>query len=134
MRTQHIAILCVAVVVSCGNAYVWHEVQPTWHDITSNILADPPDAEMGALFAGAMSMIPMAGVGLTPAPRHKKHYRFLAGCWFAGTILLLGMVLMIADTVGYTTLLWPTAAGLGGVAVIAAANGMRQIAAPRLAA
>lgn len=134
MRTQPLAILCVAAIVVCGNAYLWHEIRPTWNDITSNILADPPDVEMGALFAGAMSMIPMAGIGLTPAPRHKTHYMFLAGCWFTGATLLLGMVFVIADTVGYTMFLWPTAAGLGGTAVMAAANGVRQIRIPRLAA
>ena len=134
MRVQSLAILCIITIVMCGNVYVWYETQPTWDDITSNILADPPDAEMGALFAGILSLTPMVGIGLTPAPRHRVYNRFLAGCWFACTTLLVGMIFVISDTVGYVILMWPTVAGLGGVAIISTANGIRQIATPRLAA
>lgn len=98
--TQPLAILCIAAVAACGNVYVWNEVRPTWDDVTAAVMADPPDAGTGALLAGLMSMVPLAGVGLTPAPRHAIHYRFLAGCWFAGAALLLGMVFVVADTVG----------------------------------
>lgn len=133
MKAQPLAILCIAVTVMCGNVYVWHEVQPTLDGIALNIFADEPDARISAAFAGILAMAPMVGVGLTPDPWSETDRRFFAGCWFVGAALVLGMVFVIADSVGYNALLWPTVAGFGGTAAIAAANGVRQIVTLRLA-